>query len=62
MIRALTVRQPWASDIVDGVKTIEVRSRHTHHRGPLVIHASARPDDGSRELVAEEGLPLAALV
>jgi len=37
----LTVRQPWASLIVDGVKTVENRSWATTYRGRLWIHASA---------------------
>lgn len=40
--RALTVRQPWASLIALGVKTIETRSWSTAYRGPLVIHAGQR--------------------
>jgi hypothetical protein len=38
------VRQPWASLIASGQKCIELRSWRTHHRGPLVIVASAAPD------------------
>lgn len=42
-MKALSVRQPWASLIADGVKTIEVRSWPTKHRGPLLICAGKRP-------------------
>jgi hypothetical protein len=38
-MKALTVRQPWASLIVLGFKQIETRTRDTKHRGPLAIHA-----------------------
>ena len=38
-VKAVTVRQPWASLIVAGIKTIETRSWSTRHRGPLAIHA-----------------------
>jgi hypothetical protein len=38
-MKALTVRQPWATLLVTGRKRIETRSRDTKHRGPLVIHA-----------------------
>ena len=38
-MKALTVRQPWASLIAAGVKTIETRSWSTKYRGPLAIHA-----------------------
>ena len=42
-MRALSLRQPWASLIADGHKTIETRTWRTRYRGPLAIHASARP-------------------
>lgn len=38
-MNALTIRQPWASLIAAGVKTIETRSWSTKYRGPLAIHA-----------------------
>lgn len=43
--RALSVRQPWAHAIVHLGKTLENRTRHNAHRGPLLIHASAGMDD-----------------
>jgi predicted transcriptional regulator len=39
-IRVLAVRQPWASLIVEGLKTIEVRSRPTNIRERVAIYAS----------------------
>jgi hypothetical protein len=39
-VKALSVRQPWASLIGDGVKTIELRTWYTRHRGPLAIVAA----------------------
>ncbi|MFA6927000.1 MAG: ASCH domain-containing protein [Bacteroidales bacterium] len=42
-MKALSVRQPWASLIAIGRKTIEVRTWRTNYRGPLVICASKRP-------------------
>lgn len=39
--RALTIRQPWAAAIVHGPKNIENRTRQTHRRGPILIHAGA---------------------
>lgn len=38
---ALTVRQPYASRIIAGVKTIENRSRGTRLRGQILVHAGA---------------------
>jgi hypothetical protein len=43
IIKALSVRQPWAWALIYGVrhpKRIENRSWSTRHRGDLVIHAS----------------------
>jgi len=40
-MKALTVRQPWAHHIAQGLKTIEVRSWRTSYRGPLLITALA---------------------
>ena len=39
-IKALSVRQPYASQIVYGEKTVEWRSKTFAYRGPLVICAS----------------------
>ena len=44
VLKALSVRQPFANLIADGSKTIEVRTRGTTHRGPLLIVSSKRPD------------------
>ncbi|HUY98590.1 MAG TPA: ASCH domain-containing protein [Verrucomicrobiae bacterium] len=38
-MKALTIRQPWASLIAAGIKDVENRSWPTAHRGPLLIHA-----------------------
>jgi len=42
-MKALTVKQPYATAIDLGYKTIEIRSWPTEHRGPILITASARP-------------------
>lgn len=40
MIKAISIRQPWADLIVSGLKDIENRTWNTTHRGKLLIHAS----------------------
>lgn len=45
---ALSIKQPWASLIVHGLKTIEVRAWPTARRGRILIHA-ARVSDGRDE-------------
>lgn len=41
-MKALTIRQPWASLIAVGAKTIYTSERSTEYRGPLVIHAGLK--------------------
>lgn len=43
-MKALSVKQPWASLIAVGLKSVELRSWRTHYRGPLVVVASAGVD------------------
>lgn len=38
--KALSLRQPWAWLVAEGLKPIENRSWSTKHRGPFFIHAS----------------------
>jgi hypothetical protein len=41
-MKAISVRQPWAYLIVEGIKRIENREWNTQYRGPLLIHAAGR--------------------
>jgi hypothetical protein len=41
---ALSVRQPWATLLVCGLKSIEVRAWPTGRTGTVLIHASRTPD------------------
>lgn len=43
-VKVLTVKQPWASLIVHGIKDIENRSWQTNFRGRVLIHSSAKGD------------------
>lgn len=38
-MKALTIKQPWATLIVDGYKEYEFRSWKTNYRGKILIHA-----------------------
>lgn len=66
-MRALTVRQPWASWIVSGVKDVENRTRNIvgSYRGPVVVHVSqawaADYPDGLREIPPAEHARLDAV-
>lgn len=43
-MKALSVKEPWASRIVFGPKTIELRTWQTSYRGQVLICASAKPE------------------
>lgn len=43
-MKALTLHQPWASLIVDGVKKIETRPKPWYFVGPVAIHAGLHVD------------------
>jgi hypothetical protein len=36
-MRTIVLRQPWASLVLEGKKTIELRTWQTKHRGPVLI-------------------------
>lgn len=40
--RALSLWQPWASAVAEGVKTVETRGWQTSYRGPLLICSALR--------------------
>jgi ASCH domain len=42
---ALSIKQPWAALVVQGLKTIEIRRWPTARRGRILIHAAAVPDN-----------------
>ncbi len=44
-MHAISLKQPWATLLVHAIKTIEVRKWSTKRRGPVLIHASAHPDE-----------------
>jgi len=42
-MKAISIREPWASMIRNGQKTIETRTWNTNYRGKLLLCASMRP-------------------
>src|SRR5438876_1298435 len=42
---ALSIKQPWATLVVHGLKTVEIRRWPTARRGRILIHAARVPDD-----------------
>jgi hypothetical protein len=43
-MKALSIKQPWAARIAEGVKTIETRSWKTSYRGPVLVCVSKAMD------------------
>ncbi len=58
-MKALSIKQPWASMIAEGLKTIETRTWPTFYRGELLIVSSKRPSD---EGPAGKALAVAELI
>lgn len=43
-MKALTIKEPWASLIINGYKEYEFRSWKTNYRGKILIHAGLSKD------------------
>ena len=43
-MKVLTIREPWASLIINGYKEYEFRSWKTNYRGKILIHTSSTID------------------
>ena len=43
-MRVLTLKQPWATLVAEGIKKIEFRTWKTNYRGKVLIHAGAGID------------------
>lgn len=58
--KVLSVRQPYASLLIKGIKDVENRSRKTNFRGTLLIHASSKEHDVVQKLsnYLQDGVPL----
>jgi len=42
-MRGLSLNEPWASMVINGIKTIETRTSKTKYRGPILICVSKKP-------------------
>jgi hypothetical protein len=50
-MKILSIRQPWASLIVAGVKDVENRTWPMRYRGRVLIHSSLRADDTAAKIL-----------
>lgn len=58
-MKAITIKQPWASLIVHGIKDIENRTWKTNFRGRILIHAGSKKDTSPKPLLTEKQYDLA---
>ncbi len=67
-MKALTIQQPWAWAIAEGIKCVENRTWSTSYRGELAIHAGKKWDEAGREFLeclgytVPDDLPRGAIV
>lgn len=72
-MKAITIKQPWASLIAYGLKDIENRSWKTNYRGRVLIHAGKREkqfgmprklfsDDVVHSVIVSKELPMGAII
>ncbi|CAL2094900.1 ASCH domain-containing protein [Tenacibaculum sp. 190524A02b] len=55
-MKALSIKQPWASLIAHGIKDIENRTWYTNYRGKIYIHSTAKEAGSLYELLSDEQL------
>lgn len=55
-MKVLTIKQPWATLISEGLKEYEFRSWKTNYRGPILIHAGMGVDKKAIERFETFGL------
>lgn len=53
-MKAISLWQPWASAIAQGIKTIETRGWPTKYRGPLAIHAARKWTADQKDFATHE--------
>lgn len=52
--KAISIRQPWAWLIVNGIKNVENRNWRTHYRGPVLVHVGKKIEKYAYDYVADK--------
>ena len=55
-MQALTIKQPWASLIINGYKKYEFRSWKTNYRGKILIHAGLSTEKKEQQYFSDYNL------
>lgn len=64
-MKVLTIKQPWATLIIQGNKKFEFRSWQTHYRGELLVHAGKSIDKEAMKRLEKylpENIPLGKII
>lgn len=64
-MKALSIKQPWASLVATGIKNIECRTWKTNYRGEILICSSKGDmewEDGGERLILPGGIPFSPLL
>lgn len=62
LMKALSIRQPWANMLIRGTKDIEIRHWKTPYRGILLIHASKKVDTTASAVFNEHTYPRGCII
>ena len=63
LMKALSIKQPWANMIIDGKKTVEIRNWRHPYRGRLLIHTGKKHDPVGKGMFPDENItPLGAIL
>lgn len=57
-MKALSIRQPWASLIIAGIKDVENRSWRTRFRGRILVHAGLALDRAGIDFARSLGIDI----
>lgn len=55
-MKVITLKQPWATLVAEGIKKYEFRSWKTNYRGKILIHAGCGIDKDGMKMVQELNL------
>lgn len=64
-MKVITIKQPWASLIILGLKKYEFRTWRTRYRGKILIHAGKSIDKSAMDRLGKyikEDMPLGKII
>jgi hypothetical protein len=61
-MKAISIKQPWASLIIEGLKPVENRTWKSNYRGPLLIHASKIFDQNNADYLINHAPKLRKII